>query len=609
MLRITRPGIAASTLVAALALAPGMARAAGWLKPTPLNLAPASNPSVGLDAGGNTIAAWETNPSSGFQSIASARHVAGASGFAALADLSDDIPQHDNSQPAVAMNAAGVGLVAWVEDLHNMGNEQVDVRTVTAGGRVGDTVVPVSASFGAFANVAVAINAGGDAVVAWTHLGNHVEAVTRQGAGGTFTSPTTLDTAGVGGPKVAIDGSGNALALWPSNATPGSLFAKHHPAGGAWTTNPDLLLTPGHMFTEPNVVANPNGQLIAAFMDAAGGQPAISEASGTVSAGFGTAPTIKTLSADGVSHGPGVSVDDTGGAIVGWTAAKTVRFSRRPPGGSFPSPAGAQSITAVPVTPNNFVMAGNGRGEVIASWYSFEMPANHNVVRAAVKPPGATVFGASKVISDPTRDTYDSPMAIDATGDAVAGLPLGSSGGPLGVEAVVFDTTPPRLGTPTGPASLLKGARASFSVPKPTDAFSAVSSVKMVLRRRQRGGHRCGRVAHLHPNRPLHREGDGHRCGRQRRHQESRRDCKDQEPVHRAQAQGQDAQSGQDAAEAGALPARYPSQTQAFHGQAPEARSQQDLTGRREGSSGGHHGGGHAGAQTQTKTLRDRRRA
>jgi hypothetical protein len=115
---------------------------------------------------------------------------------------------------------------------------------------------------------------------------------------------------------------------------------------------------------------------------------------------------------------------------------------------------------------------------VIASWYSFEMPANHNVVRAAVKPASRTTFGASQVISDKARDTYDSPMAIDANGDAIAGLPLGSSGGPLGVEAVIFDATPPRLGTPKGPASALRGAKATFSVSKPTDGFSAVSSVR-----------------------------------------------------------------------------------------------------------------------------------
>ena len=74
MLRITRPGIAASTLVAVLALAPGMARAAAWRKPVALNLAPASNPAVGIDAAGNTIAAWETDPGSGFQVVEGARH-------------------------------------------------------------------------------------------------------------------------------------------------------------------------------------------------------------------------------------------------------------------------------------------------------------------------------------------------------------------------------------------------------------------------------------------------------------------------------------------------------------------------------------------------------
>lgn len=477
MLRITRPGFAAGTLIAVLALAPGMARAAAWLKPVPLNLAPASNPSVGIDAAGNTITAWETDPGSGFKVVEGARHGAGGAGFAALPDFSAS-PMFDNSAPVVAMNAAGKGIVAWVHDFGMMGNEEVELRTVTAAGVTGP-VQSVSGSSGGFTHIAIAINATGDAVVAWVHNANTVEAITRQGANGTFTSATTLDNMGASGEdlNVAIDSSGNALALWTTNSH--TISAKRHPAPGTWTTTPDILFTAGHSFTDPGLAANATGQVVVAFDDTTPmEEPAVSEASGTVSGGFGTHPTIKTLSATGVSHGPGVALDDSGAAIVGWTAAKTVRFSRRPAGGSFPAPAGAQSITPVPVTPNNFVLAGNGRGEVIASWYSFESPANHNVVRAAVKPAGGTAFGASRVISDPTRDTYDSPMALDPNGDAVAGLPLGSSGGPLGVEAVVFDGAPPRLGTPTGPASLLKGAKASFSVPKPTDAFSAVSSVR-----------------------------------------------------------------------------------------------------------------------------------
>jgi hypothetical protein len=469
--------LAASTLVAALALAPGIAHAAKWLKPVPMNLAPASHPAVGLDANGNTIAAWETDPGSGFKSIQAARHGAGLTSFTALTDFSDS-PTFDNFGPVIAMNGAGNGIVAWVHDFGVMGNQEVELRTVTAGGVTGP-VQPVSSSAGGFANIAIAIDGSGDAVVAWIHGANTVEAITRQGTNGTFTSAATLDNMGASGeaPEVAIDGNGNALAAWTTNNH--TIEAKRHPAGGSWTVNPDTLFTAGHTFTDLCLGANATGQVVIAFQDTVTGeQPAISEASGSVTGGFGTNPTIKTLSDTGVSHGPDVAVDSQGGAIVGWTAAKTARFSRRPPNGSFPAPAGAQSITPVPVTPNNFVLFGNAAGEVIASWYSFEMPPGHNVVRAAVKPAGATAFGASQVISDPTRDTYDSPMALDSNGDAVAGLPLGSSGSPLGVEAVVFDGAPPRLGTLTGPSSLLEGAKASFSVPTPTDAFSAVSPVK-----------------------------------------------------------------------------------------------------------------------------------
>jgi hypothetical protein len=200
----------------------------------------------------------------------------------------------------------------------------------------------------------------------------------------------------------------------------------------------------------------------------------VGAATGTVSGGFGALTvTGTTLSSPGVTHGPGVNVDDTGGAVVGWTTASAVQFSEHPAGLSFPPPAGALSITPVPVTPNNFELAGNGRGDTIASWYSFEMPANHNVARAAVKPAGSNSFGASQVMSDPTRDTYDERMALDQNGDAVVGLPLGSSGGPLGVEAAVYDASPPALGSVTGPARLARGARGAFST-SATDAFSGV---------------------------------------------------------------------------------------------------------------------------------------
>jgi hypothetical protein len=185
-------------------------------------------------------------------------------------------------------------------------------------------------------------------VLAWSH-GSDIQAITRQGAGGTFTNPATLDTVATGGPDVAIDSSGNSIALWPTSATMGAIFAKRHTAGaGPWPSMAEAVEKAGHTFTNPSLAANPVGQLVVAFQDATPmEQPVVSEASGSVSGGFGTSPSIKTLSTTGVSNGPGVAVDNSGAALVAWTASKTVRFSRRPSGGSFPSPAEAQSITPV----------------------------------------------------------------------------------------------------------------------------------------------------------------------------------------------------------------------------------------------------------------------
>src|SRR5262249_57019325 len=129
-----------------------------------------------------------------------------------------------------------------------------------------------------------------------------------------------------------------------------------------------------------------------------------------------------------------------------------VHVSIRPAGGAFPAPAGALSVTPVPTQPAAFALAGNGKGAVIASWYSFETNFVHNVVRAAVKPAGAASFGASEVISTPTTDCVNPGRALDQGGDGVAGLPLRGSGAPLGAAAYYNPPATPRASA--APASV-----------------------------------------------------------------------------------------------------------------------------------------------------------
>jgi PKD domain-containing protein len=459
-----------------LLLAPSAARAGAWLKPVPLNLSDGSGPSVGLDATGNVVAAWQTNPGGTVAGvIQGAHHVVGGTGFAQLPDFSTDTAMnHNNGSPVVVMNASGNGLVVWVNDLSG-GNHQIQVRALLPNGDVGPVEsIPMSAPMGSYANPVAAINDNGDAVVAWQH-GTAVEAVTRQALSGMFTNvatPDQLEAVSNSAPSVAIDAAGNAIAVWPVG---GTIHAKRHPAGGAWTATTDTpLTTAGHTYSAPDVAANASGQMVVAFVDSDGSNTFIGATTGTVAAGWGPSPAVTTLSGPGVNHGPGVNVDDNGGAAVGWSMPSAVQVSLRPAHGSFPAPAGAQSVLPVPSNTNNFSLAGNGRGATVVSWWTFDVGALQNVVRAAVKPAGSNTFTASQIVSDPTIYSSSPVIALDQNGDAVVAYTLGT---PSGAALAVFDGAGPLLGPATGPAKIARGRSATFSVAQPLDAFSKVSSL------------------------------------------------------------------------------------------------------------------------------------
>jgi hypothetical protein len=480
MLGMTRGRTAVCIAIGAMVtLAPGIARAGTWLAPTPIDVSTGSDPSLGLDATGNAILAWRTNPLAPAASVVQgAHHAVGATGFPALAPFSTDTtPMHFNTSPVVVTNRSGNGLVVWVDD-QGGGLQQLQLRTISPGGVVGPVVsVPSGGAVGSVANPSAAIDASGDAVVAWEE-GTAIDAITRQGLG-SFTNtsvPDQLATASFA-PAVAIDGAGNAIAMWDSIG--GQIDAKRHPAGGAWTATADALVPPApHVYSDPTVAANPNGQMVVAFVDFDGFNDFVSAVSGSVSGGWGPSPTVTVRSQGGVIHGPGVSVDDGGGAAIGWTTATGVQVSLRPAGGSFPAPTAVQSITPVPIAPTNFFLAGNGRGDVVVAWSSFE--TTQQMARAAVKPAGTSAFSATQIISDPNPDpaNYAGPpvIALDENGDAAVAYPLGAT--PAGIATAVYDGAGPLLGTPTSPATAVQSTAAAFSVPQPLDAFSAVASVK-----------------------------------------------------------------------------------------------------------------------------------
>ncbi len=213
----------------------------------------------------------------------------------------------------VVSNRHGDAIAAWVHETGFAADHQVQIASLTPAGAV--TSVVTAQTNGSVTNMAAAINSNGDAVVAWLHGAAGVQAVTRQGLAGSFTNlanPDLLDALGVGQPSAAIDSSGNAIVAYQVTTVPTSIGARRHAAGAAlWAASGDSI-TPsgGHAFSDPDVAANPAGQMVVTFSDTLG-TSAAAAVRGSVAAGWGVNPTVGTLSASPVSHGPLATISDT----------------------------------------------------------------------------------------------------------------------------------------------------------------------------------------------------------------------------------------------------------------------------------------------------------
>jgi hypothetical protein len=464
MFRTIKRRVAGRVAVVALVVLalPPWAGAAAWLSPIHVGGTTGLAPSGAVDAFGDALVGWQEGTPG---VIHAAHHAAGTPGFTVLPNVSTS--SFDSSTPVVVVNRSGNGLVAWVQTVSMMGAQELDILAFQPNGTPSGVPVHISGGGSSLSNITAAIDANGDAVVAWEKGGMGVVGVSRQGLTGAFTNtttPATLDGSG-SAPVAAIDGAGNAIVVMFHNNVLQTVSESHHLAGGStWT--PFALLAPGgHIFTAPAMAANASGAMVVAFLD----NGVASAVSGTVTGGWGT-PTVKPLATVAASHGPEVSVAANGAALVGWTTSSAVQTSFRPAGGNFPA---AGSVASIPIdTPDDFALGGSARGDAIVAWSSFDTQFMQNVVRAAVRPAGANSFGAPKIVSDTHSYGSKPKIALDEQGDAVLAYPEGAT--PQGVDIVVYDGAAPVVSTATGPSKIQVGSRATFHS-SAADAFSPFS--------------------------------------------------------------------------------------------------------------------------------------
>jgi len=185
---------------------------------------------VKIDAQSNGVAAWSQMTAAGSVVEAVTWTASGAIGsvvqFSGLGQ---------SGLPDLAVNEAGTAVVVWPMVTTLGGSSyQVESATRPAGGSW-SAVMAASPVLSQASGPRVALDGSGNATVVW-EASTTVNAATRP-VGGAWGSPTLIETAGlVGTDSVASDASGNVTAAWAVNDPNGviSVHAATRPAGSPW---------------------------------------------------------------------------------------------------------------------------------------------------------------------------------------------------------------------------------------------------------------------------------------------------------------------------------------------------------------------------------------
>jgi hypothetical protein len=269
----------------------------------------------------------------------------------------------------------------------------------------------------------VAMNGGGDAVVAWQRSsGTDLFAqATLRDAGTNFSAPVQLGPAGLsalGTPQAAIDGAGNAVVVWqqPDGFTLNTIVqAAIRPAGGPFG-EPVTLSATGTVSVHPQVAVNAAGAAIVAWEHVAGQEVVIQATVRPAGGSFAAAVDVSAAGLQG--EPPGVAMDNAGNATVVWTqtsaAGSTAQAATWPAGGpAFSAPVDL-SATGEVSSPQ---VATNATGETVAVWEHVD--TNTRFVQAAIRPAGGG-FSPPADLSLFGGDAIAPQVAIDADGNAVA---------------------------------------------------------------------------------------------------------------------------------------------------------------------------------------------
>jgi len=347
------------------------------------------------------------------------------------------VPVESNSVsaqfPQVAANASGAAVAVWQQGWTGpLGFPVLSIwasRYTPAGGW--GAPQPISDGTNTAQNPQIAVDTDGNAIAVWQQSDNFRDSIwaNRYTVAGGWAAPQLIETTdgNAGNPQIAVDGTGNAVAVWWQNvnaapSSPIGTAANRYIAGSGWSGAVAISSHAGNGATfGPQIAFDAAGNAMATWCwSGATVAPHMWAARHSYAAGWSGAIAIDHADSLGCSTSPNVAFDAAGNAVAVWHrnngSFEQVRTNRYSAAGGWGT---ADWLAAAP--PNysrNARVAVDASGDAIAVWeQQVGATANAHVMASRWRPASGWDEPVS-IKTDANGSAFGPRIGIDAAGNA-----------------------------------------------------------------------------------------------------------------------------------------------------------------------------------------------
>ncbi len=280
----------------------------------------ASHPQIAMDGIGNAMAVWQQYDGT-YDSIYGNYFRASTGWTTARLIERDDTGKA--SYPQVAVNASGHTMVVW--ELDNGTDDSIYASRYSSS-LWGTATLLDNGSTDSATAPRIAIDTDGNAIAVWhQYAGSEYSIYANRfdAASGAWQGDALIENDNVGGaygPKVAMDGSGNAMAVWQQyDRTSNNILANRFDAiSGVWQ-NPVLIESDnaGDAYN-PQIAVNDSGNAVAVWRQDDGSHYNIWANRFDAISGVWQNPALIESDNAGDASSPQVAVDGSGNAVAVW---------------------------------------------------------------------------------------------------------------------------------------------------------------------------------------------------------------------------------------------------------------------------------------------------